>query len=86
MKPAVVRALVDAHDLETLQEAATKFEETLENTLQVSGDEDGEILSHLLVAIFVKKKIKYGILCKKINCVFMNWNITHMLIIKNFID
>lgn len=61
MKPAIVRALVDAHDIETLQKAAATFEENLENTLHVAGDDDGEILSHLLVAIFVKKKMAKGL-------------------------
>lgn len=61
MKPAVVRNLVDTHDLAVLESAADVFESSLKNTLGVSGDDDGEILSHLLVAIFVKKKMAKGL-------------------------
>ncbi|HVJ65888.1 MAG TPA: hypothetical protein VM901_11575 [Bdellovibrionota bacterium] len=61
MKPAVVRALVEAHELETLERAAETFETSLENTLNVEGGDDGEILSHLLVSIFVKKKMAKGL-------------------------
>lgn len=61
MKPAVVRQLVETHDLGALESAAEAFETNLENTLQVPGDDEGEILSHLLVSIFVKKKVAKGL-------------------------
>ncbi len=61
MKPAVVRSLVETHDLATLEIAAETFESSLKNTLNVAGDDDGEILSHLLVSIFVKKKMAKGL-------------------------
>lgn len=61
MKPAVVRALVEAHDLPALESAAQIFEDSQINTLNVAGDDEGEILSHLLVSIFVKKKMAKGL-------------------------
>jgi hypothetical protein len=61
VKPAVVRALVESHDLPALEAAAEAFEASLANPLNVPGDDDGEVLSHLLVAIFVKKKMAKGL-------------------------
>jgi len=60
MKPAVVRKLAQEHELEELESAALKFEENLENVLNVEGEDDGEKLSHLLISIFIKKRMAKG--------------------------
>ena len=61
MKIPVIRQLASQHDFDTLISAATKFEETRENKLQVTGEDDGEILTHLLLAARIREKMNQGI-------------------------
>ncbi len=60
MKVPVVRTLVETVPLEKIQEAILAFEKDRTNILNVEGADDGEKLSHLLVAEFALKKIAKG--------------------------
>lgn len=59
---AVVKDLANKYSREELDNAATAFETDRTNTLSVEGKDEGEILSNLLVASFVKKRMEKGIL------------------------
>jgi hypothetical protein len=57
---AVVKTLVAQHTKDELDAAATAFETDRSNTLNVEGKDDGEILSNLLVASFVRSRVDKG--------------------------
>jgi hypothetical protein len=61
MKIPVIRDLAAKHDFDTLIEAAQKFELNRENSLQVKGDDEGEILTHILLAARIREKMNQGI-------------------------
>lgn len=61
MNVAVVKKLVETHPIGVIQDAIQKFENTLENPLQVEGQDDGEKLSHLLVAEIVLQEMAKGL-------------------------
>lgn len=56
----VIRELAAAHSLEVLKNAAERFEKDQENLLGSRGKDEGEILSNLLMAIEVRKKMDSG--------------------------
>jgi len=57
---AVVKELVGKHTLHELDSAAASFEADRTNVLNVEGKDEGEILSNLLVASFVKSRVEKG--------------------------
>jgi len=61
MNPAVVKELANKYSKFQLDEAIQAFEQTLENPLEVHGQDDGEKLSNLLVAAFVRERMDKGI-------------------------
>lgn len=58
---AVVKELVSKHTRTELDEAAALFEKDRSNPLNVEGKDEGEILSNLLVASFVKSRVDKGV-------------------------
>lgn len=58
MKLPVIRNLAKDHDLATLNKAAVAFEENRENSLGAEGADEGEILTHLLLAAEVRKAME----------------------------
>lgn len=60
MKLPEIKRLAGEHDTKTLEQAAQSFETKLENKLNVQGSDDGDILTNLLMAIEVKKKMDQG--------------------------
>jgi hypothetical protein len=61
MKIPVIRDLASKHDFETLIQAAEAFEQSRTNKLSVKGDDDGEILTHLLLAARIREKMNQGV-------------------------
>lgn len=57
---AVVKDLVAKHSRAEIDAAAAAFEADRSNTLNVGGKDEGEILSNLLVASFVKSRVDKG--------------------------
>lgn len=57
---AAVKELVTKHTKTEIDEAITRFENTLENTLNVPGADDGEKLSNLLAASQIKARMDKG--------------------------
>ena len=57
---AVVKDLANKYSKDELNDAAAAFEADRSNTLQVEGKDEGEILSNLLVAAFVKSRMDKG--------------------------
>ncbi len=60
MKLAEVKRLVNQAEIESIQQAIVSFEHNRTNLLNVSGESEGEILSHLLAAEFVMGRMKNG--------------------------
>ena len=60
MNVDVVKNLVITFPHEKLDEAVEAFETSRENILSVAGEDEGEILSNLLVAQFVRHKMNAG--------------------------
>lgn len=58
MKLPEIKRLAEKHSSSELSEAAKAFEKDLENKLNAQGSDDGDILTNLLMAIEVKKKIE----------------------------
>lgn len=58
---AVVKDLVTRYSKREIDEAISRFETTLENTLGVEGKDDGEKLSNLLAAARVRGQIENGV-------------------------
>lgn len=58
MKLPVIRNLARDNNLSVLEEACNSFETKRENKLSVEGCDEGEILTHLLMAIEVRKKME----------------------------
>lgn len=57
---SVIRELAEKHELHALLKAATEFEETQSNSLGVKGKDEGEILTNLLMACEVRKRMDGG--------------------------
>jgi hypothetical protein len=57
---AVVKDLANKFSKEQLNEAAASFEADRTNLLSVEGKDEGEILSNLLVAAFVRTRMDKG--------------------------
>ena len=57
MKAGAVRALAEAHDVPTLEAAAEALAEREENVLGVEGVDNGERLTHLMLAIRVRARV-----------------------------
>jgi len=60
VKPAAVRQLAERHDLAALERAADALAEREEDVLGVDGDDPGEKLTHLMLAIRVRRRIAAG--------------------------
>ena len=60
MTPAVVKDFAQRHTKHELDEAVEAFERDLSNPLNVPGKDDGEKLSHLLVASFLRERMDQG--------------------------
>jgi len=60
MNLPVVRSLVEKHSVAVITQAAATFEKNRENPLGVTGKDDAEILSNLLVAEFVGGLVEKG--------------------------
>jgi hypothetical protein len=58
MKLPVIRALAQNHSLEEIEKAAGLFETERRNPLNVTGDDEGEILTHHLMAMEIRKKME----------------------------
>lgn len=60
MKASVVRKLASEHSVAALQAAADALAEREVNLLGVEGDDDGERLTHLMLAVRVGKRVEKG--------------------------
>lgn len=60
MKPTAVRKLADAHDVDALEQAAEALVEREEDLLGIDGDDPGEKLTHVMLAIRLKRRIIDG--------------------------
>jgi hypothetical protein len=60
VKAAAVRRLADAHGVDALEQAAEALIEREEDLLGVDGDDPGEKLTHVMLAIRVKRRIIDG--------------------------
>ncbi|NCN27055.1 hypothetical protein GW915_05715 [bacterium] len=58
MKLPVIRNLARDYEASKLMEAVDAFETKRENSLNVEGDDESEILTHMLMAIEVRKKME----------------------------
>ncbi len=56
----VIRELAKGYSKVQLENAAKLFEREKNNYLAVSGKDEGEILSHLLMAILIREKLDGG--------------------------
>ncbi len=61
MKIAEVKRLATSFSHEQIEQAVSAFEVERQNILEVSGENDGEKMSHLLAASFVRKQIDKGL-------------------------
>ena len=61
MKIAEVKRLVTSYTVEQIEDAVTAFETDRKNVLEVSGENDGEKMSHLLAASFVRRQMDKGL-------------------------
>ncbi len=61
MKIPAIRQLAQNHEFDVLIKAAQEFEQTRKNSLNAIGDDDGEILTHLLLAARIREKMNQGI-------------------------
>ena len=61
MNVSVVRSLAMNHGRQEIAEAILAFEKERTNLLHVSGDDESEILSHLLAAEFVRDRMDRGL-------------------------
>lgn len=60
MKASAVRKLADAHPVDALEACAEALVEREEDLLGVDGDDPGEKLTHVMLAIRIKKRIVNG--------------------------
>ena len=60
MKAAVIRKLSLDHSTEELEKAAEALAEAEENILDVEGEDNGERLTHLMLAIRVRQRMDQG--------------------------
>lgn len=56
----VIRELAEKYTVRELEAAALSFEEKRENTLNVRGKDEGEVLTNLLMAAVVRQKVEDG--------------------------
>jgi hypothetical protein len=61
MKIPIIRELASKHSSKELHGAAAEFETSRHNSLNVTGDDEGEILSNLLMAAVIKEKVEGGL-------------------------
>jgi hypothetical protein len=55
MKIPVIKKLTEAYSLEELQAAEEALYEEQTPTIEITGDDEGEQLTHVLAAIFIKE-------------------------------
>jgi hypothetical protein len=60
VKAAVVRKLAEAHPVDALEACAEALVEREEDLLGIDGDDPGEKLTHVMLAIRIKKRIVGG--------------------------
>ena len=60
MKAAVVKKLAEAHPVDALEACAEALVEREEDLLGIDGDDPGEKLTHVMLAIRIKKRIVNG--------------------------
>lgn len=65
MKAPEVRRLAERHPLEVLETAAEALSEELPPAIDVAGDDDGERLTHLLLAARVRRRMAEGLSLKE---------------------
>jgi len=61
MKIPVIRELAQKYTTAELTEAGDAFENERKNTLEVAGEDEGEILTNLLVAAVIRSKMDSGL-------------------------
>ena len=57
MNISAIKKLVESHDLVTLQQLQNELEEEKELSHEVEGEDEGEKLTHLLGAIWIKEQM-----------------------------
>jgi ribosomal protein S3 len=60
MKTAAIKKLVENYTLAQLRDAENAMMEEQKPTIEVEGDHEGECLTHVLAAIYIKEKIEKG--------------------------
>jgi hypothetical protein len=59
MKLPAIKALLE-HDLETLQQAELDLSEERTPNIEIKGDDEGEQLTHVFGAIWIKESVAKG--------------------------
>lgn len=60
MKIPAIKKLVEQADLESLKKAEQALYDEQPLSMDVEGDDDGEKLTHILAAIYIKERIAQG--------------------------
>lgn len=58
MKVAAIKKLVENHDIHALMDAETALVEEQPLPFDVDGDDEGEKLTHILAAVFVRNEME----------------------------
>lgn len=58
MKPAAIKKLVENNELEALQKAEEELMEEKTPSVEVDGSDEGEQLTHILAAVWIKQQMQ----------------------------
>lgn len=61
MQIPVIKKLVESYSLQQLQLAEEAMLEEQKPAIEVEGKDEGECLTHVLAAIYIKEKIEQGV-------------------------
>lgn len=61
MQIPVIKKLVEAYSLVQLQSAEEAMLEEQKPSIEVEGKDEGECLTHVLAAIYIKEKMEQGV-------------------------
>jgi len=61
MKASSIRKLALAHDAPTLEQAADDLIEEREPAIEIEGEDDGERLTHINLALRIRRRVDDGI-------------------------
>jgi ribosomal protein S3 len=61
MQIPVIKKLVEAYSLAQLQSAEEAMLEEQKPSIEVEGKDEGECLTHVLAAIYIKEKMEQGV-------------------------